>query len=199
MGFIQRRADQIVHRGVDDDEILALAMLHIDDLGDEDAGIADDHPPRLEHQRAAEIMRDALDHGGIGVGRRRRLAIHVIGNAEAATEIDMGDVVAVGAQRLHEFGEDAERGFHAREIGDLAADMHVGAGHLDTRQPGGARIDLAGVRDRNAELVLGLAGGDLGMRAGIDIGIDAHRDARGAAGLDRELARAARVRARTRH
>ena len=74
----------------------------------------------------------------------------------------------------------------AAEIGDLAADMHVDAGDLDARQLGGARIDLARTRDRDAELVLGLAGGDLGVRAGIDVGIDAHRNPRGLAGLDGE-------------
>ena len=56
MRLVQRRADQVVHRGVDDDEILAVAVLHIDHPGDQDAGIADDHPARLEHQRAAEIV-----------------------------------------------------------------------------------------------------------------------------------------------
>ena len=112
MRLVQRRADQVVHRRVDDDEVLGVARLHIDHAGDQDAGIADDHPARLEHQRAAEIMRDALDHRGIGVGRRRRFAVHVIGNAEAAAEIDMRDGVAVGAQRLHEFRQNPERGFH---------------------------------------------------------------------------------------
>ena len=98
MRFVQRRPDQIVHRGIDDDEILGLAMLHIDHAGNQDAGVADDQTARLEHQRTAEIMRDALDHGCIGVRRRRRLAVHVIGNAEAAAEIDMRDRMAVGAQ-----------------------------------------------------------------------------------------------------
>ena len=158
MRFVERGPDQVVHRGVDDDEILGVAMLHIDHAGDEDAGVADDHPARLEHQRAAEIMRHPLDHRGIGRRRRRRFAVHVIGNAEAAAEIDMRDGVAVGAQRLHEFSQDPERGFHPAEIGDLAADMHVGAGHQDARQGGGAGIDRARARQRNAELVLGLAG-----------------------------------------
>ncbi len=63
--------------------------------------------------------------------------------------------------------------------------MHVGAGHLDARQLGGARIDLAGMRDRDAELVLGLAGRDLCVRAGIDVRIDADGDARGLAHLGR--------------
>jgi hypothetical protein len=40
------------------------------------------------------------------------------------------------------------------------------------------RIDLARAADRNAEFVLGLAGRDLVVRLGVDIGIDAHRDVR---------------------
>ena len=131
-------------------------------------------------------MRDALDHRGIGVRRGRRLAVPVIGNAEPAAEIDMRNVVAVGAQHLHEIRQDAIGGLQLAEIGDLAADMHVDAGDLDSRQLRRARIDLARMRDRNAELVLGLAGRDLGMRAGIDVGIDADGDARGLAGLDRK-------------
>ncbi len=187
MRFIERRADQIVHRGIDDDEILGLARLHIDDARDKDAGIADDHPSRFEHQRAAEIVRHPLDHRGIGRRQRRCFPVHVIGNAEPAAEIDMRDIVAVGAQRPHEFGQNPERGFHLGQISDLAADMHVGAGHFDSGQLRRAGIDRAGARDRNAELVFGLAGGDLGMGAGVDIGIDAQRNPRGLAGLDGEL------------
>ena len=37
-------------------------------------------------------------------------------------------------------------------------------------------IDLAGAADRNAELVLGLAGRDLGVGLGIDVRVDAHRN-----------------------
>ena len=108
--FIQSRADQIVHRGIDDDELLGLALLHIDHACDEDSGVADDHPAGLEQQRAAEIVRHALDHRGIGGRQGWRFAVHVIGNAKAAAEIDMRNGVAVGAQRLHEFGEQAEGG-----------------------------------------------------------------------------------------
>ena len=49
MGFVERRPDQIVHRRIDDDEGL-VALFHIFDAGDEDAGIADDQPARLKHQ-----------------------------------------------------------------------------------------------------------------------------------------------------
>ena len=60
-----------------------------------------------------------------------RLAVHVIGDAKPAAEIDMRDGVAVGAQRDHEIRQDAESGLHPAEIGNLAADVHVGAGNLD--------------------------------------------------------------------
>ncbi len=44
-----------------------------------------------------------------------------------------------------------------------------------------AGIDGARAADRDAELVLGLAGRDLGVGLGVDVGIDAHRDVGGAA------------------
>src|ERR1700735_5280769 len=52
--------------------------------------------------------------------------------------------------------------------------MHVDAGDSHALQLRGARIDLTGTADRNAELVLGLAGRDLGMGTRIDVGIDAN-------------------------
>ena len=127
MGLVQGRADQIVHRGIDDDEVLAVAVLHMDHARHQDAGIADDQPARLEHQRAAEIVRDALDHRGIGVRRGRRRAIPVIGNAEPAAEIDVRNAVTVGAQHVHEIRELAIGDLETAEIGDLAADVHVDA------------------------------------------------------------------------
>ena len=42
-------------------------------------------------------------------------------------------------------------------------------------------IDRARAADRDAELVLGLAGRDLGVGLGVDVGIDAHRHIGGAA------------------
>ena len=98
----------------------------------------------------------------------------------------MGDGMAIGAQRLHEFGQQPEGGFERHQIGDLAADMHVDAGDANARQFRGVGIDFAGACERHAELVLGLTGRDLGVRAGIDVGIDPNRDPRGAAGLGGE-------------
>ena len=120
--------------GIDDDEGLGLAALHVEHARHQDAGIADDQAAGLEDQRAVEVAGGALDHGGIGRRERRRLVVVAIGNAEPAAEIDMADGVAVGAQHAHEIGEQRERVVERVEIGDLAADMHVDAGR--PRGPG---------------------------------------------------------------
>ena len=54
--------------------------------------------------------------------------------------------------------------------------MHVDAGNLDARQFGGVGINLARAADWNAEFVLGLAGGDLGVAASGNVRIDAEGD-----------------------
>ena len=99
-----------------------------------------------------------------------------------AAEIDVADAVTVGAQHVHEVRQQRERVAERIELGDLAADMHVDADDAHAFELGGAGIDLAGAADRNAEFVLGLAGGDLGVGLGIDVGIDADRNVRRAAG-----------------
>ena len=47
IGVVERRADEVVHRGVHDDEILFARALHILDARDEDAGVAGNEPARL--------------------------------------------------------------------------------------------------------------------------------------------------------
>jgi hypothetical protein len=54
--------------------------------------------------------------------------------------------------------------------------MHVDADDAHAVEPGGAGVDLARAADRNAELVLGLAGRNLGVGFWVDVGIDPDRD-----------------------
>ena len=51
----------------------------------------------------------------------------------------------------------------------------------DPRKAGGLSVERGNVGGRNAELVLRKAGGDLGVGAGVDVGVDAERNRRGAA------------------
>ena len=148
VGVVERRADEVVHAGVEDDEGLGGALLDVHDLGDQDAGIADEDAAGLEQDAGAEIAEPAADDLGIGGRRRRRRIVEPIGDAEAAAGVDVVDDVAVGAQVADEVGEPLIGGVEGRQVGDLAADMHVDAADPDAGQLGGAGIDGAGVARR---------------------------------------------------
>src|SRR3546814_7888425 len=77
----------------------------------------------------------------------------------------MGDVVPRGAQVGDKAADALERGFERREAGELAADMERDTAHLQPRQAGEAGEDFRRGVDADAELVLRLAGRDLGMRS----------------------------------
>jgi len=54
---VHRRSDQIVHRGVDDDDA-RRAFLHVLDIRHKDTAGADQIPSRLEGQRDIEAAED---------------------------------------------------------------------------------------------------------------------------------------------
>ena len=157
-------------------KVLPSPFFTIEHRGDERAGVADDQPSGLQNDPAVELPRAPCDDLGILHGERRRRIVVAIGDAETAAEIDMVDDMAVGAQGPHEIGEQRESVVERLKIDDLRADMHVDAGDRDAGKRPGPRIDLASRGDRHAELVLRLAGGDLGVRAGVDVRIDANGD-----------------------
>ena len=82
------------------------------------------------------------------------------------------------AQRAHQFRHTRECGAVRREREDLAADMDRQSDRLDARQRRGAPVEPDGIGVGNAELVLCPAGGDLVVRAGIDVRVDPQCDAR---------------------
>src|SRR5665213_2456765 len=156
-------------------------MLHEQHARDQDTGIAHDQTAGLKNQTAIQIAGGALDHIGIRVRYWWWFVVVAVRNAQATAEIDMGNNVAVATQRAHELGQQRKSVAERIEVDDLAADMHVDAGDLDTGELRRMRIDVARAADRNAELVLGLAGGNLVMGLGVDVRIDADRNMRAAA------------------
>ena len=84
--------------------------------------------------------------------------------------------MAVGADLGHQGRDLGEGRAIGRDVEELRADMDGEAPGLDPRHPGGAAVDLAHLAELDAEFILCLAGGDLLMGAGIDVGIDAERD-----------------------
>ena len=69
----------------------------------------------------------------------------------------------------------------------LRTDMAVDPDRVDRRQSFGATIQLEGAFGGNAELAFLQTGGDIGMRAGVDIGIDAQRNGSDATPLPRDV------------
>jgi hypothetical protein len=118
---------------------------------DEDAGIADDQPARLE----ISVRRGrggALDHLRIGVGIGRRLLYAT--DAEPAAEVDVLDR-GPSARRVRTKSDNSAKASPNGWSGDLAADAHVDVGDAQSLQLRRLRVP-AGAADRDAELVLRL-------------------------------------------
>jgi hypothetical protein len=88
-GLVHRRAHQVVHRRVDDAEVLR-AGLEVQHLGQQHAGIADQRAAGLEQQLAVAVAArvDALRAAGRPARRRRRRLVGV-GDAQAAAEVEV--------------------------------------------------------------------------------------------------------------
>ena len=99
-GAVERWPRKIVHRRIDDHERRPVAApLYPDHAGQQHAGVARDHPARLEHQPHVPALGHAGDHRAV-FGRARQHLAGLVGHAEPAAEIDMGDRVPGRAQRL---------------------------------------------------------------------------------------------------
>ena len=171
-GIVERDAGQVVHRSVDHHPGIGHARLHPQHFGEQYAGIGRDVAARLEHQLDVPVPGHARDHLA-ECGRSRRHVAGLVGDAQPAAQVDMGDRMPRGAQLGDEAADSLERGLERIEAQQLAADVHRHAAQVDALQLRQPVEDRRGLIDRQAELVLRLAGGDLLVRAGIYVRIDA--------------------------
>src|SRR5579884_2383638 len=185
VGAVERGAQEIVHRAVDDHEALGGGGLAVDDARDEDARVADERAARLEHERERQPSQPGPERGGIGFRRGRGFL--VVGDAHAAAEVEVPQLRRepdVG-ELIEQMAHAAERVDEGRRVGELRADVAVEAdrGHVGQ----GVRAAIGGERlgDGDAELALLHAGGDVRVRLRVDVGIHpqrhgrAHAEARG--------------------
>ena len=138
---VERRPDQIVHRRVDDHEVLDLALLEIEHRGQQHAGVADDHAPRLADQRDVEpgerrhrLLRspcrtrpataDPPGCRGCRARRRCRRSASLMPSLTSARD---------------QLDEPRDRVVERRGLGQLRADVAVDADDLEVRQLRGAR------------------------------------------------------------
>ncbi len=182
VAFVEGRADQIVHRGINDDELLGAPLLGVLHLGDEDGAVAGDGASRLDDDAQAAphaVLEQGNDRLGIG-GEGRRLVALVKGR-KAAADVQRVDDDAV-------CGEFVDQGARLRDgrdvrLGDLdgRADVQMQRAESGVTGLGGGAVDRRGTLDIDAELRFLFAGEGFGVRAALvcDIRIDAQGAARG--------------------
>ena len=178
MGVVERGTDQIVHAGVENEEMFAFALLGVDHARHQHPGIGGDHPSRLEDQPHVDVLRQSGDHGAVGDRFRRRRVVGTVRHCQSAAQIEARDGVSVAAQLADELDQARERRLEGGKLRDLAADMDVDADDLDILQLRRQAIDFARPAPGNAEFGLGVSGGDFRMRLGVDVGIETQRDGR---------------------
>ena len=175
-GLVQRWADQVVHRRIDDGKVLVRGVLEIFHAGQQHAGVGDDGTARLEQQCQPAAF-DALAHGLDVVAGQRRLLV-AITHAKAATEVEVTDLDAAGGEPIDQRQQAVEGIEEGRQAGQLRTDVAVDADHVQVRQLGSTGVDRLGVVDIDAELVLFQTGGNIWMGTGIHVRIDPQRHRR---------------------
>ena len=173
-GIVKRRADQIVHRRVHDDETPGAALLDVEHLRDEQPGRRRQHPTRLERQGETERAEDVAHQ--VRIARRLQRALGVVADADPAAEIDTRDGKPESAQFEDELGDPLEGAAIRLEIDQLRADMHRKADRLDAGKLAGELVCGNRLVKFDAEFVLLPAGRDLGVGMRVDIRVDPDRD-----------------------
>src|SRR5690606_17676040 len=123
--IIKCGTQEIVHGGVNDQEIAPLSLLQVDHARKQHSRVAGDQSPGLDLDLAAKMTNGAPDHLAIVEGQWRCLVGAPVGNAETAAQIETPDLVAVGTQHLGKFRELAEGLLEGSKRRELAADMDI--------------------------------------------------------------------------
>ena len=101
-GLVHRRAHQVVHRRVDDAEVLLAAGLAVQHLGQQHAGVADQRAAGLEQHLAMAVAaaRRCARSRLRDQRRRPRAAVSsVVGDAQAAAEVEVVQPDAAAPRR----------------------------------------------------------------------------------------------------
>ncbi len=73
---IKSGADEIIHRRVDNGEMLGAVSFQVQDPGEEDSGVSDNRPPGLDEKLEFSTIESFMNSRGV-FGRRRRRFILV--------------------------------------------------------------------------------------------------------------------------
>ena len=184
-GAVKGRADEIGHAGIDDGEMLVLAPLDVEHPCDEIAALRHDGTSEFEMQVLVGSQADML-------APRREIRLEIgygemvgvlVEDAQTASDVDMLHRGAYGlpvggcaGQLLHllyQFVHTAAQLDERLHVGYLRTDMKMQTEEADSGQAVTTLYRFGQEPHGDAELVLAEAGGDLIVRMGVYIGIDA--------------------------
>ena len=178
VGLVHHRPWQVVHRRIDDAEILLFARLQIEHLRQAHAGIAHERAAGFDHELPASLaacVQPGQQLGPERVGGGWRISVVV--DAEPTAEIDVLQADALGLHGVHQ----VENAIHGIEVGgflgDLRADVAIDSLDMQAWQLRRTLVGGEHALVRYAEFVALQACGDVGMGLGIHVRI--HADAHG--------------------
>ena len=157
--------------------MLALVVLQVLQAGQQQPGIAHQRATELEghaRQPVGTPLRQAVEqrlHQRFRRGRR----LVVVADAQTAAQVQMPDGDALGFQLIHQGQHPIQRRQERRALGDLRADVAVDAVDLQVGQGGRLTIGCQRLTVRDAELVFLQPGGNVGVRGGVHVRVDAQR------------------------
>lgn len=178
VGAVERGADQLGHRGVDDQQLAPRGGRLVEQHArDEFAALADDRPAKFEMHLAVADPQMVVDDGEQRREVGDRLVFgHVVVDAQTAAHVDETERKA---QPFEVLDDDVDLLAHVLEdvqFADLRTDVQVNAHDAQVFQ----RADPLGVVQNlfvgDAELAVGLTRIDAVVGLGIDVGIDAQGD-----------------------
>src|SRR5580704_5659195 len=191
--LVEHRPNQIVHRAVDNDEALHVGLLVIKDARHQHACVADHHASRLGDNLEPEPCDRFQQRVRILRGWRR---LFLVRNSETAAEIKILERDSRATQPPDNRGNLLSCFGKRRHLGYLRSDMGAQSDDLELRQRARFRVVFVDLRERHAKLAVAMAGGDVRMRAWIEIRIHAQADRRAMLHAARDFCNAMQFRAR---
>src|ERR1700753_679715 len=170
MRAVERWPNEVVHRGVGDDEALRTVLLGVENTREQCTGLRDEEATGLEQEMNAQAMECTADGaciigdalGGIEVGT-------AVLDAEAATGVEILNIDAIGAEVFDERPHALHRFRERLGVANLRADVNTDSSGLDACELCGAAIELTRGVHRDAKLVLAQPRGDVRVRLREDV------------------------------
>src|SRR5918998_1713957 len=176
VGVVEARAEQIVHAGVGDDEVLTAAPLPVDHTGQQYPGVAGYVAAHLAEDLRARGFQ-GRPNGVDEIFGTGRLFV-LVAYPQAPTDVEVLDVEAAAFELVDQLGALID-GLGVRgEFGDLAAYVLVYPDEVYApvlQHPFGERQGLV---DGDAKLAGAVTGRDVGVGLGVHVGVDAQGDTR---------------------